>query len=151
MSGSDTRPPTEPYRWRYYATAALRCGVPRMWLEDAAQDIALACWGAGAETPTIVHRAAVDAARRYGAYRQYGERRTYAPVLVPLEGVRKASSDGLTERDELMDVERAYSMLRPQYQAEICRQLAIGGGGRRTMADYKRGQHARARLRQLCE
>jgi hypothetical protein len=67
----------------YYRAVARSVGVPEFWVEDAAQDIALATWRDGKpDDATAIRREAIDAARRYGPYTRRGNRR---PLLLSLD------------------------------------------------------------------
>ncbi len=80
----DTRPQRRP---AYYRAVARAVGVPEFWLDDATQDIALATWRDGkAHDVTAIRREAIDAARRYGPYTRYGNRR---PTFVPLDAAHE--------------------------------------------------------------
>jgi hypothetical protein len=67
----------------YYRAVARSVGVPEFWIDDAAQDIALATWRDGKPTDVLaIRRKAIDAARRYGDYARGGRRKL---AQVPLE------------------------------------------------------------------
>jgi hypothetical protein len=74
----------------YYRAVARAMGVPDFWIEDAAQDIALATWRDGKPGDVLaIRREAIDAARRYGNYSRSGRRR---PAQVPLEAASEMGS-----------------------------------------------------------
>jgi hypothetical protein len=65
-------------------------GVPEFWIEDAAQDIALATWRDGKPGDVLaIRREAIDAARRYGTYSRGGRRKL---AQVPLEAAAQVGA-----------------------------------------------------------
>ena len=101
-------------RMSYYAVAARRAGVPDMWLEDAAQDIALRTWRASNDSVMVVHAAAVDAARKYGRYGRSG----YDRAAVDLSAVVVAI-DPWSSVDWCVDAKRALAKLLPHQRRSL--------------------------------
>ncbi len=107
---------------RYLRTVAKSVGVPEFWLEDAAQDIALATWRD--ERPPdvlMIRREAIDAARRYGTY---GRSKRLRPVFVPLNA---AETRGYRFDDTVTTVQSvrvAFANLTTRERLALRRRLA---------------------------
>lgn len=110
-------------RQGYYITAARRAGVPRIWLEDAAQDIAIKVWRAG-DPPywrTVARRGAVDAARRYGPVRRTGTARAEDWAAMPPTAPLRAQYDPGPAWDAILDLSAAWPRLTAIQRAGLCR------------------------------
>ena len=111
------RPQTE-FRFDYYRRAALNAGVPEMFADDAAQDIALRVWRSGRDDVIIVRRGAVDAARRYGERSRSGKDRK----TVALENaLHLHSPDSFHARERLLDLADTFSLLTQRQREAIVR------------------------------
>jgi hypothetical protein len=123
----------------YYITAARNAGVPEMWVEDAAQDMALQFWRrGGGDNKAAVRYAAIDMARRYGLSR-HGNDRVYAE----LDDARYHEAPdlyGVVER--MLDVRQAWQRLT-SVQRRIIRNSVAG----KPDVSHQRVYQAREHLR----
>jgi len=126
------------FRFAYYRAAARAAGVPAFWIEDAAQDIAIAAWRDG-DTPTIIGREAIDCARRYGPYTRRGHAR---PVYVALEAAHGCIADE-PWRDDWRELVAAVPLLTAKQKRALGRRLR-----ERPMSSLL-SQHATAARRRL--
>lgn len=132
-------------RFGYYVQAARHAGVPSMFEEDAAQEIAIRVWQAG-DPPywrLVAKRSAVEAARRYGPRARHYTR----PTMVPVEDAHWLSYDETAIRDRLLDVELAWAGLtlkQRQAMRKWCRDE------RMTDAERMAAMAGRRNLRRLC-
>ena len=109
-------------KFAYLVTAARNAGVPEMWVDDAAQDIAIALWREGrSDSKTIRHRA-MNASAKYNDRRK----RYQAQVVAIDESVPGPDAYDLAET--MLDIRRAWRTLRPHERFVIVRRVA---GGRR--------------------
>lgn len=125
-------------RTGYYRAAARSAGVPTLWLEDAAQDIAIEAWRAGEDTPTIVYRAAVDCARRYGPRTRRGHLK---PLFVQLEAAAGLAVDD-DWRDAWRVIVETWPILSPRQRHALRRR--VNG---RPMSSLQSGHASAARRR----
>lgn len=143
----------------HYAALAARQGVPSMWLDDAAQDIAIATWIAGDRRPVVILRAAIDAARRYGPRDRRGRQR---PEAVPLSlfiwrndpdadpnPPPQLATDPWPAWERRQDVRTAWGRLTAQERRRLAL-VGIGAPGRGNGDDSARWA-ARRQLRTLID
>ena len=123
----------------YIAAALAAAGVPALWADDAAQDIAVACWLAGDSGPIVIRRRAIDAARRYGPRDRRGRPRLQT---VSLDECRDASMDAYAVVDATIDFIQALGRLTPPQRRHLLQRADTDS--KRTM----RGQ-VRRRLRAM--
>ena len=103
----------------YYRTVARSVRVPEMWVGDAAQDMALAVWLDGNDTPRAIRRNAIDCVRRYGRFSRSGHDRE----TVTLDKVTR----GATDRYETLltlDIWIAARSLTVKQRAALRRRMA---------------------------
>jgi hypothetical protein len=105
----------------YYRAVARAMGVPEFWIEDAAQDIALATWRDGKPGDVLaIRREAIDAARRYGAYARGGKRK---PSHLPLEAELQVSSPTDECFDFMHAVKYVFLSLTPLQRRALRRRI----------------------------
>ncbi len=122
----------------YYAAAARREGVPELWCDDAAQDIALAVWLAGDGRSIVVYRRAVSAARYYGSGRK--RQRPESVELSP----NLAIPDFSALSDRIVDAQRAWARLT-RCQRRLLSNAIMG----RSTVSHQRITYIRTKLRRL--
>lgn len=144
----------------HYAALAERQGVPSMWLDDAAQDIAIAVWRAGDARTVITLRAAIDAARQYGPRDRRGRPRPAAVPLSrfqwgadddprPLPWPRQLTTDPWPALERRQDVRTAWGRLTAQERRRLA--LAAAGAQGRGNGDDSARWAARRQLRALID
>lgn len=136
-------------RLAYFTACARSAGVPAFWLEDAAQDIQLALWRRRVREEdhglwlVAVHRAAIDAVRRYGWDMRYPR----PPQIVPLEDRWEESVYEPHElTDRLIAFRAAWATLSPAQRQVIRERLRTS---KWPNAHQTRVSRARLRLRAL--
>ena len=105
----------------YYRAVARAMGVPEFWIEDAAQDIALATWRDGKPGDVLaIRREAIDAARRYGAYARGGKRK---PSHLPLEAASQVGSPPDESFEVMQAVKNVFGSLTPKQRRALRRRI----------------------------
>jgi hypothetical protein len=77
-----------------------------MWIDDAVQDVLVRCWQSGND---LIHRAVIDAARRYGPRTRRGNSRQTCELPEELRAV----SDPYDSVDTLLDFRADWRRLQP--------------------------------------
>jgi len=127
---------------KYYRAVARAMGVPEFWIEDAAQDIALATWRDGKPGDVLaIRREAIDAARRYGTYARGGKRKL---AYVPLEAAAQLGEPPDESFEVLQTMKTVFGALTPKQRRALKRRIE-----RLPMSnsDSARASAARRRLR----
>ena len=118
----------------YFLHAAYAHGVQEMWLEDAAQEIALEVWRTG----RLVRWIAIDVARRYGRHSRRGQSRT----TVPIDDVELVGRDIAAETAIASDLlRRVLGEVTPPQRTAILKKLRdepMGHGERMRIYDARR-------------
>jgi hypothetical protein len=105
----------------YYRAVARAMGVPEFWIEDAAQDIALATWRDGKPGDVLaIRREAIDAARRYGMYARGGRRKL---AHVPLEAASQLGEPPDESFEIMQMVKTVFGSLTPKQRRALRRRI----------------------------
>lgn len=126
----------------YYRAVARAMGVPEFWIEDAAQDIALATWRDGKPGDVLaIRREAIDAARRYGTYARGGKRKL---AYVPLEAAARMGEPPDESFEIIQAVKTVFGSLTPKQRRALKRRIERLP---MTNSDSARASAARRKLR----
>ncbi|MEX2226435.1 MAG: hypothetical protein WEB52_08300 [Dehalococcoidia bacterium] len=105
----------------YYRAVARAMGVPEFWIEDAAQDIALATWRDGKPGDVLaIRREAIDAARRYGTFARGGKRKL---AYVPLEAAAQVGEAPDESFEIMQTVKMVFGSLTPKQRRALRRRI----------------------------
>lgn len=133
------------HRFDYYRKVAFYAGVPSMWVDDAAQDIAIRLWLAG-DPPywrLVAKRGAIEAARRYGPRTRHGIYRE----IEPISDVHWTAYDEHAITERILDLEAAWVGLTKRQRVGL---LKRARGDKPTDSERMGAVEGRRRLRQLC-
>ena len=125
----------------YLVAAARNAGVPEMWVDDAAQDIAIRIWRGRTRSASLdIRHGARNARDRYGTFRRRTDQRsdTIRPTTVLLPETIETPGDPYAIVDMLIDVRAAIAQLPPRQLEAVrrrCAGLPLGDTMRRYLAD----------------
>jgi hypothetical protein len=95
-------------------------GVPEFWIEDAAQDIALATWRDGKPGDVLaIRREAIDAARRYGKH----SRGKAKPTCVPLDAAAQIGEPPDESFEVMQAMKNVFGSLTPKQRRALRRRI----------------------------
>jgi DNA-directed RNA polymerase specialized sigma24 family protein len=104
----------------YYRAVARAMGVPEFWIEDAAQDIALATWRDGKPGDVLaIRREAIDAARRYGRH----SRGKAKPTHLPLDAAAKMGEPPDESYEVMQAMKTVFGSLTPKQRRALRRRI----------------------------